>query len=71
MSNLVKFLLVLVVIVVIPLLIILGIYFGILPQGLQQVFVMLAVASAIGVIVGGNLYLMWSDIKTGRYKKRT
>lgn len=71
MSNVVKFLLVLVVIVVVPLAILLGIYFGILPQSLQIAIGLFGVASAIAIIVGGNLYLMWDDIKSGRYSKRT
>lgn len=71
MSNLVKFLLVLVAIVVVPLVILLGLYLGILPQELQVAIGIFGVVSAIAIIVGGNLYLMWDDIKSGRYKKRT
>lgn len=71
MNNLVKYLLVLVVAVVAPLAIIFGIYLDILPQSLQKAIAMFGVAAAIAVIVGGNLFLMYSDIKTGRYKNRT
>jgi hypothetical protein len=71
MRNELKFLLVLVVIVVVPLAILLGIYLEILPQSLQVAIGLFGVASAIAIIVGGNLYLMWDDIKTGRYKKST
>ncbi|UQB42110.1 hypothetical protein JX580_10685 [Thiomicrospira microaerophila] len=71
MRNELKFLLVLVVIVVIPFAILMGIYLNILPQSLQVAIGLFGVASAIAIIVGGNVYLMWDDIKTGRYKKRT
>ncbi|WP_044413855.1 hypothetical protein [Thiomicrospira microaerophila] len=71
MRNELKFLLVLVAIVVIPLAILMGIYLEILPQSLQVAIGLFGVASAIAIIVGGNLYLMWDDIKSGRYKKRT
>jgi hypothetical protein len=71
MRNELKFLLVLVVIVVVPLAILLGIYLEILPQSLQVAIGLFGVASAIAIIVGGNLYLMWDDIKSGRYKKST
>jgi hypothetical protein len=71
MNNVVKFLLVLVAIVVVPLVILLGLYLDILPQSLQVAIGMFGVISAIVIIVGGNLYLMWDDIKTGRYSKRT
>lgn len=71
MRNELKFLLVLVVIVVVPLAILFGIYLNILPQGLQVAIGLFGVVSAIAIIVGGNLYLMWGDIKSGRYSKRT
>lgn len=71
MRNEIKFLLVLVAIVVVPLVILLGLYLDILPQSLQVAIGLFGVASAIAIIVGGNLYLMWDDIKSGRYKKRT
>lgn len=71
MNNVIKFLLVLVAIVVVPLVILLGLYLDILPQSLQVAIAMIGVISAIAIIVGGNLYLMWDDIKTGRYKSRS
>lgn len=71
MNNLVKLLLVFVVILVLPLAIGFGIYFDILPQSVQIAVGLFGVFSAAAVIVGGNLYMMYSDIKTGRYSKRT
>lgn len=71
MNNVIKFLLVLVAIVVVPLVILLGLYLDILPQGLQVAIAMIGVISAIAFIVGGNLYMMWDDIKSGRYKSRS
>ncbi len=71
MNNLIKFKLVLLVTVVIPLVIVLGIWTDILPQSLQVAIGLIGVALAIAFIVGGNLYMMWSDIKTGRYRKKS
>jgi len=61
--------LVLVVTVVIPLAVLLGLWLDILPQSIQVGIGMFGVIAAIIFIVGGNLLLMYSDIKTGRYKK--
>lgn len=69
MSNVVKFLLVLVVTVVVPFLVLMGIWSGVLPESLQMAISLLGVALAIAFIVGGNLMCMISDIKTGRYSK--
>ena len=69
MSNFIKLLLTIVVTVVIPLAILLGIWADILPQSLQVSIGVIGVVLAAVIIVGGNLYLMWSDIKTGRYSK--
>ena len=69
MNNFIKLLLTIVVTVVVPLAIILGIWADILPQSLQVSIGMIAVIAAIVIIVGGNLWMMWSDIKTGRYSK--
>ncbi|MDX1352260.1 MAG: hypothetical protein R3254_04555 [Thiomicrorhabdus sp.] len=69
MNNFVKMLLVIVVTVVIPLAILLGIWADILPQTVQVAIGLAGVALAAAFIVVGNLYLMWSDIKTGRYSK--
>ncbi len=71
MNNFVKMLLVIVVTVVVPLAILLGIWAGYLPQSLQVGIGLAGVALAIAVIVGGNLYLMWDDIKSGRYSKKS
>lgn len=71
MNNFVKMLLVIVVTVVVPLAILLGIWAGYLPQSLQVAIGLAGVALAIAAIVGGNLYLMWGDIKSGRYSKKS
>ncbi|QKI90105.1 hypothetical protein [Thiomicrorhabdus xiamenensis] len=71
MSNLMKMLLVLAITVVIPLAVLLGIWADILPQSLQVAIGLAGVVLAIVYIVGGNLALMWSDIKTGRYSKKS
>ncbi len=71
MNNFVKMLLVIVVTVVVPLAVLLGIWTDILPQSLQVAIGLAGVVLTIVAIVGGNLYLMWSDIKTGRYSKNS
>lgn len=71
MNNFVKMLLVIVVTVVVPLAILLGIWADILPQSLQISIGLAGVALAIAVIVLGHLYLIWDDIKTGRYSKKS
>ena len=71
MNNFVKMLLVIVVTVVIPLVVLLGIWADIIPQTVQVAIGMAGVALTFAAIVGGNLYLMWSDIKTGRYSKNS
>ncbi|WP_040727470.1 hypothetical protein [Thiomicrorhabdus sp. Kp2] len=69
MNNFVKMLLVIVVSVVIPLAVLLGIWADILPQTVQVAIGLAGVALAATFIVVGNLYLMWGDIKSGRYSK--
>lgn len=69
MNNFVKMLLVIVATVVIPLAVLLGIWADILPQTVQIAVGLAGVALAAAFIIGGNLFLMWSDIKTGRYSK--
>ncbi len=69
MHDLVKFLLGLVVTVVIPMAIILGIYFDFLPETLAVIIATGAVVLSAIYIVGGNLLMMYQDIKTGRYSK--
>jgi hypothetical protein len=71
MNNFVKMLLVIVVTVVVPLAILLGIWADIIPQTVQVAIGLAGVALAFAAIVGGNLYLMWNDIKTGRYSKNS
>lgn len=71
MSDLTKMLLVLVITVVIPLLVLLGIWADILPQSLQVAIGLAGVVLTIAYIVGGNLMLMWGDIKSGRYSKKS
>lgn len=71
MSNLMKMLGVIVVTVVIPLAILLGIWANLLPQDLQVAIGLFGVIASIAFIIGGNLMLMWSDIKTGRYSKKS
>lgn len=68
--NFIKLLGVVVVTVVVPLVILLGIWADILPQSLQVAIGLGAVAFAIAFIIGGNLMLMWGDIKTGRYSTK-
>ena len=69
MNNFVNMLLVIVVTVVIPLAVLLGIWADILPQSLQVAIGLAGVVLAAVAIVGGNLYLMYGDIKSGRYSK--
>lgn len=69
MNNFIKLLLTIVVAVVIPLAIVLGIWSGVLPQSLQVSIGIMGVVLAAVFIVGGNLFMMWSDIKSGRYSK--
>lgn len=70
MSNFIKFLLTVVVAVVVPLAILLGIWADILPQSLQVAIGIAGVVLAAVFIVGGNLYMMYTDIKTGRYSSK-
>lgn len=70
MNNFMKMLGVLAITVIIPLLVLLGIWGGILPQSLQVDIGMFGVIASIVIIVGGNLYLMYDDIKSGRYSKK-
>lgn len=69
-KNLVQFIIGMVVAFVLPLLVFMGIYLDLLPGSLLQVIGVIGVVSAVVLIVGGGLYLAWSDIKTGRYKNR-
>lgn len=69
MNDFMKMLGVIVVTVVIPLAVLLGIWADIIPQFVQIGIALFAVAFAIVYIAGGNLFLMYTDLKTGRYKK--
>jgi len=69
MSILVQMLLTLTIAVVIPLAVLLGIWADIIPQSVQVAIGLAGVALAAAYIVIGNLYMMYSDIKTGRYSK--
>ncbi|GKT12857.1 MAG: hypothetical protein ISEC1_P1848 [Thiomicrorhabdus sp.] len=69
MNNFIKMLLVVVVVVAVPLLVLLGIWSGFLPESLQPVISLAGVVLAATYIIGGNLHCMYSDIKTGRYSK--
>ena len=71
MSDLMKFFGVVTIAVLIPYAIIWGVYFDILPESLEVLFSQLAVLSAAVIIVGGNLMMMYQDLKTGRYKNRS
>lgn len=55
--------------VFVPFGVIVGIWAGVLPESLQPMISTIGVAMAVIYIVGGNLYLMYGDIKTGRYSK--
>lgn len=68
--NLLKFLVFVVVAVVLPFAIILGIYFDLLPSGIAVVVGTIGTAAAIATIVGVAMFLLWSDIKTGRYSNK-
>ncbi len=71
MSEFMKFLGVMVIAVIIPYLMIWGVYFDVLPESLEVIISQLAVFAAIIIIIGGNLLMMYQDIKTGRYKKQS
>ena len=71
MNNFMKMIGVIVITVVIPLAILLGIWAGILPQSVQVAVGIFGVVATAVIIIGGNLYLMYSDIKTGRYSKNS
>ncbi len=59
-----------VVAVFIPVAVIIGVWADVLPDSIAEVTSMVGVALAIIYIVGGNLYLMYGDIKTGRYSNK-
>ncbi len=59
-----------VVAVFIPVAVIIGVWADVLPDSIAEITSIVGVALAIIYIVGGNLYLMYSDIKTGRYSNK-
>lgn len=71
MSNLMQMLGVIAIAVLIPLLVLLGIWADILPQSVQVAVGIFGVIAAAAFIIGGNLLLLYGDIKTGRYKKNS
>lgn len=68
--NLLKFLGFVVVGVVIPFAIILGVYFDLLPKTVAVIVGTIGTAAAISTIVGMTLFMLWSDIKSGRYSNK-
>ena len=58
-----------VVAVFLPVAVIIGVWADLLPDVIAEYTSIVGVALAIIYIVGGNLYLMYGDIKTGRYSK--
>ena len=68
--NLLKFLAFVVVAVVLPFAVILGIYFDLLPSSIAVVVGTIGTAAAIATIVGMTMFLLLSDIKTGRYSNK-
>lgn len=69
MIELLKFVGFVVAGVVVPLAVILGVYFGILPQEIKAIAGTTGTALAISIIVGFTVWLLWDDIKSGRYSK--
>jgi hypothetical protein len=69
MIELLKFVGFVVAGVVIPLAVILGVYFGVLPQEIKSVVGTIGTAMAISIIVGFSVWMLWDDIKSGRYSK--
>jgi uncharacterized protein with PQ loop repeat len=69
MIEILKFLAFVVAGVVVPLAVVLGVYFGFLPQEIKSIVATGAVALSITIVVGFSVWLLWDDIKTGRYSK--
>lgn len=65
--NLLKFLGFVVVGVVVPFAIIIGLYFGLLPEFIKVIVGTTWTAAAIAAIVGFTMWMLWDDIKSGRY----
>ncbi|VAW47298.1 hypothetical protein MNBD_GAMMA03-1296 [hydrothermal vent metagenome] len=58
-----------VVAVFVPIAVIIGVWANVLPDVIAEYTSIVGVALAIIFIIGGNLYCMYGDIKTGRYSK--
>ncbi len=69
MIELLKFVGFVVAGVVVPLAVLLGVYFGILPQEIKPIVGTTGTALAISIIVGFSVWMLWDDIKSGRYSK--
>jgi hypothetical protein len=69
MIELLKFVGFVVAGVVVPLAVILGVYFGILPQEIKAIVGTTGTALAISIIVGFSVWMLWDDVKSGRYSK--
>ncbi len=59
-----------VVAVFVPIAVIIGVWADILPDSIAEITSIIGVILAIVYIVGGNLYLMYDDIKSGRYSNK-
>jgi len=70
MTELLKFLGFVVAGVVVPLALILGVYFGILPESIKAAVGTIGTALAVAITVGFSVWLIWDDIKTGRYSSK-
>lgn len=68
--ELLKFLGFVVAGVVVPLAVILGVYFDLLPSAIAPAVGTVATALAIIITVGFSVWLMWDDIKSGRYSSK-
>ncbi len=68
--ELLKFLGFLVAGVVVPLAVILGVYFDLLPSVITTIVGTAGTALAVAITVGFSVWLMWDDIATGRYSNK-
>lgn len=71
MNDFLKMVGVLVITVVVPLLVLLGIWMDLIPQIVQIGIAQFAVYFSIVYICGGMLFMMYSDIKSKRYSKKS
>lgn len=68
--NLLKFLGFVVLAIVLPFALIVGVYFDLLPSWITVAAGSVGTLAAIGIIVGLTFFMLWSDIKTGRYSSK-